>query len=174
MAGSSGPICTEFPMTTFSAKILTRHPLQKFPSKKLNSISCKNNWRVIAIFSFTLKKKNSLESSFKETTSRHVYISLNRFILHFFARENLWTLTRNERASWQTREYLIRNVKFVSKIVIAFLLIQSFFKSNSFFCKPLACHDIFFRVKRSLKSPVSNITQDVKERKKKDYPRIWF
>lgn len=120
------------------------------------------------------KKQNILESSFKETTTRHVYISLNRFILQFFARENLWTLTRHERASWQTREYLIRNVKFISKIVITFLLIQSFFKSNSFFCKPLACHDIFFRVKRPLKSPVSNITQDVKEREKKDYPIIWF
>ena len=107
LAGNSGPICTEFPMTTFSAKILNRHPLKKykFPSKKLNSISCKNNWRVIAIFSFTLKKKqNSLESFFQ----------------------------RNYDSTW--------------------LYISQPFHAS------ILCT-------RSLKSPVSNITQDVKERK---------
>ena len=41
LAGKSGRICTEFPLATFSAKILTTHPL-KFPAMNfLNSISCK-------------------------------------------------------------------------------------------------------------------------------------
>ena len=32
LAGKFGPICTEFPLTTFSAKILTKFSL-KFPAK---------------------------------------------------------------------------------------------------------------------------------------------
>ena len=57
LAGKSGRICTEFPLATFSAKILTTRPL-KFPAMNfLNSISCKKNVESTPIIASLLVKK---------------------------------------------------------------------------------------------------------------------
>ena len=56
LAGKSGRICTEFPLATFSEKILTTHPL-KFPAMNfLNSIVQKKCW-VNANYCLALSKK---------------------------------------------------------------------------------------------------------------------
>ena len=75
LAGKFGPICTEFPLTTFLAKILTRVPLNFQPKKKL---------RVNANFSTTQKKSKQSKFVFKSN------FDSTMFSLTFFARDDMW------------------------------------------------------------------------------------
>ena len=56
LAGKFGPICTEYPLATFSAKILTRLPSKNFPLK--NTASRAKNRKVKANLSSLRKKKS--------------------------------------------------------------------------------------------------------------------
>ena len=62
LAGKFGPVCTEFPLTTFLVKFLTRLP-SKIPAEKIvKQHLVQKNYIVNANFSFTLKNSNSLKS----------------------------------------------------------------------------------------------------------------
>ena len=78
LAGKSERICTEFPLATFSAKILTTHPL-KFPAMNfLNSISCKNNVESTPIIASFLVKIIFVLRNSESTKS----ISSSEFFVH--------------------------------------------------------------------------------------------
>ena len=63
MAGKFGPICTEFPLATISAKILTNLPFE-FPAKKIiKQHLVQNEIEANANLSSLGKNQNSLENS---------------------------------------------------------------------------------------------------------------
>ena len=79
LAGKSGRICTGFPLATFSAKILSTHPL-KFPAMNfLNSISCKKKSWVNANYCLALSKKIIFVLRNSESTKS---ISSPEFFVH--------------------------------------------------------------------------------------------
>ena len=104
LAGKFGPICTEFPLSSFSAKILTRLPL-KFPAKQIiNSISCKKKIEVNANFSTCKKQINTVQKisflSKEILTQRCLPLPFWSTILC-----TRWCMeVVNEKASWQAIE----------------------------------------------------------------------
>ena len=125
LAGKFGPICTEFPLSSFSAKILTRLPL-KFPAKKIiNSISCKkkieqiNTVQKISFLSKEILTQRCLPLPFWST------ILCTRWCMEVV----------NENASWQAIESPIRT-GYSNQIYMPV-------HTNQFFFKPKACHKTF-------------------------------
>ena len=84
--------------------------------------------------------------------SRDVSLGRLWFRLQFFARDDVFSVP-SEKASWQALERPIRNIFVISKIVIGFL-IQSLFTNPLIIFKRIACQELIFRSKRSLRSPV--------------------
>ena len=130
LAGKSGRICTEFPLATFSAKILT-HPL-KFPAMNfLNSISCKNNVKSTPIIASFLVKNYF---RFKKFWIDQIYLLTRVFRSQFLARDACKKVF-NEKTPWQAKDSSE-----------TWSVIDSFFS----FCfkfwlviRPMACHDVF-------------------------------
>ena len=135
LAGKFGPICTEFPLSSFSAKILTRLPL-KFPAKKIiNSISCKKKIEVNANFSTCKKQINTVQKisflSKEILTQRCLPLPFWSTILC-----TRWCMeVVNEKASWQAIESPIRT-GYSNQIYMPV-------HTNHFFFKPKACHKTF-------------------------------
>ena len=128
LAGKFGPICTELPLSTFSAKILTRLPL-KFPAKKIiNSISCKkknrgkkqiNTVQKISFLSKEILTQRCLPLPFWST------ILCTRWCMEVV----------HEKASWQAIESPIRT-GYSNQIYMPV-------HANQIFFKPKACHKTF-------------------------------
>ena len=135
LAGKFGPICTEFPLSSFSAKILTRLPL-KFPAKKIiNSISCKKKIEVNANFSTCKKQMNTVQKisflSKEILTQRCLPLLFWSTILC-----TRWCMeVVNEKASWQAIESPIRT-GYSNQIYMPV-------HTNQFSFKPKACHKTF-------------------------------
>ena len=135
LAGKFGPICTEFPLSSFSAKILTRLPL-KFPAKKIiNSISCKKKIEVNANFSTCKKQINTVQKisflSKEILTQRCLPLPFWSTILC-----TRWCMeVVNEKASWQAIESPVRT-GYSNQIYMPV-------HTNQFFFKPKACHKTF-------------------------------
>ena len=135
LAGKFGPICTEFPLSSFSAKILIRLPL-KFPAKKIiNSISCKKKIEVNANFSTCKKQINTVQKisflSKEILTQRCLPLPFWSTILC-----TRWCMeVVNEKASWQAIESPIRT-GYSNQIYMPV-------HTNHFFVKPKACHKTF-------------------------------
>ena len=114
LAGKFGPICTEFPLSSFSAKILIRLPL-KFPAKKIiNSISCKKKIEVNANFSTCKKQINTVQKisflSKEILTQRCLPLPFWSTILC-----TRWCMeVVNEKASWQAIE---SPIKFICQFI---------------------------------------------------------
>ena len=131
LAGKSGRICIEFPLATFSAKILTTHPL-KFPAINfLNSISCKNNVESTPIITSFLVKNYF---RFKKFRIDQIYLLIRVFRSQFLARDACRKVF-NEKTPWQAKDSSE-----------TWSVIDSFFS----FCfkfrlviRPIACHDVF-------------------------------
>ena len=100
LAGKFGPICTEFPLSTFSAKILTRLPL-KFPAKKIiNSISCKKKNRTNQHSSenFISFKRNS--DSTMSSLAFLIYDSLHEMMYGSCTRKSILASYREPNQNW--------------------------------------------------------------------------
>ena len=129
MAGKFRPICTEFPLATFSAKILTRLPL-KFPPKYNSTTSRAKNrgFKKIKRFSKCFVSKKSWLS--------------NLFLLDFDSLHEILSESSFEKAPWQVTQGSTTNHK------ISYYMSNPFF----FFCKIILCQDVLSE-QISLKQP---------------------
>ena len=126
LAGKFGPICTEFPLSSFSAKILTRLPLKFRAKKKIevnaNFSTCKKQINTVQKISFLSKEiltQRCLPLPFWST------ILCTRWCMEVV----------NEKASWQAIESPIRT-GYSNQIYMPV-------HTNQFFFKPKACHKTF-------------------------------
>ena len=99
LAGKFGPICTEFPLSSFLAKILTRLPL-KFRAKKIevnaNFLTCKKNKH--SSENFISFKRNS--DSTMSSLAFLIYDSLHEMMYGSCKRKSILASYREPNQNW--------------------------------------------------------------------------
>ena len=131
LAGKSGRICTEFPLATFSAKILTTRPLKFFCHELFKQHLVQKKCWVKANYCLVLSKNYF---RFKKFWIDQIYLLTRVFRSQFLARD-AYKKFFNEKTPWQAKDSSE-----------TWSVIDGFFS----FCfkfrlviRLIACHDVF-------------------------------